>query len=71
MISFYGYRKNCTSAPMSRAAERSENRRLALVLQTICTTGIRVLELRFITVKAVAADQSYRFLHHVFSLHSI
>lgn len=56
---------------MPRAAERSENRRLALVLQTICTTGIRVLELQFITVKTVAAGQSYRFLQHVFSLHSI
>ena len=41
-----------------RAAERRENRRLALVLQTICTTGIRVSELRFITAEAVAAGRT-------------
>lgn len=32
------------------AAERAENSRLALLLQTLCATGIRVSELRFITV---------------------
>lgn len=36
-----------------RAAQRKENERLALVIQTICTTGIRVSELKFITVEAV------------------
>lgn len=36
-----------------RAAERQENERLSLVVQTICSTGIRVSELRFITVEAV------------------
>lgn len=36
-----------------RAAERQENERLSLVIQTICSTGIRVSELRFITVEAV------------------
>lgn len=36
-----------------RAAERADNRRLSLVVQTICATGIRVSELRFITVDAV------------------
>lgn len=36
-----------------RAAELDGNRRLALVLQTICATGIRVSELKFITVEAV------------------
>lgn len=35
------------------AADRSGNRRLSLVLQTICATGIRVSELRFITAEAV------------------
>ena len=35
------------------AAKIQENERLALVLQTICATGIRVSELRFITVEAV------------------
>lgn len=36
-----------------RAAERDENERLALVIQTICGTGIRVSELQYITVEAV------------------
>lgn len=35
------------------AAKQQENERLALVIQTICATGIRVSELRFITVEAV------------------
>lgn len=36
-----------------RAAESAGNRRLSLVVQTICATGIRVSELKFITVDAV------------------
>ena len=36
-----------------RAARNLENERLALVIQTICATGIRVSELSFITVEAV------------------
>lgn len=35
------------------AAEKNGNERLSLVLQTICATGIRVSELKFITVEAV------------------
>lgn len=35
------------------AARNKENERLALIIQTICATGIRVSELRFITVEAV------------------
>lgn len=35
------------------AAEKNGNRRLSLILQTICATGIRVSELQFITVEAV------------------
>lgn len=35
------------------AAESAGNRRLSLVVQTICATGIRVSELQFITVEAV------------------
>lgn len=31
-------------------AERNENESLAVVIQTICAAGIRVSELRFITV---------------------
>lgn len=36
-----------------KAAEQAENERLSLVIQTICATGIRVSELRFITAEAV------------------
>ena len=36
-----------------QAAQGKDNERLALVIQTICATGIRVSELRFITVEAV------------------
>ena len=35
------------------AAERNHNHRLNMILQTICSTGIRISELRFITVEAV------------------
>lgn len=40
-------------ARLVNAAQHSGNLRLSLLLQTICATGIRVSELRFITVKAV------------------
>lgn len=36
-----------------RAAEQKNNRRLSLIMQTLCATGVRVSELRFITVSAV------------------
>ena len=35
------------------AAERNHNHRLNMILQTICSTGIRISELQFITVEAV------------------
>lgn len=38
---------------LCRTAERKHNQRLSLILQTICGTGIRVSELRFITAEAV------------------
>lgn len=41
-----------------RAAEQDGNQRLSLVLQTICATGIRVSELRFITVEAVGTGRT-------------
>ena len=41
-----------------RAAERGENQRLALVLQTLCATGIRVSELKCVTAEAVAAGRT-------------
>ena len=45
-------------ARLVRAAQRKENERLALVLQTICATGIRVSELKFITVAAVQSGKA-------------
>ncbi len=45
-------------ARLVRAAEKPGNRRLSLVLQTICSTGIRVSELKFITVAAVQAGRA-------------
>ena len=42
------------------AAEREGNR-LSLVLQTICATGIRVSELRFITAEAVSVGRAEIF----------
>ncbi len=41
-----------------QAAQRGDNARLALVIQTICATGIRVSELRFITVEAVQTGRA-------------
>ena len=45
-------------ARLVRAAEREANQRLSLVIQTICSTGIRVSELRFITAEAVALGRA-------------
>lgn len=39
-------------------AKRQENERLAMLLQTICGTGIRVSELQFITVEAVEQGEA-------------
>ncbi len=36
-----------------RAAQDAGNQRLSLIIQTICSTGIRVSELKFITVQSV------------------
>lgn len=41
------------------AAEREHNRRLSLLLQTICATGIRVSELQFITVEALKTGRAF------------
>ena len=41
-----------------RAAEQNKNERLSLVVQTICGTGIRVSELKFITVEAVRRGEA-------------
>ena len=41
-----------------QAAEQEGNERLSLVIQTICATGIRVSELRFITAEAVCCGRA-------------
>ena len=41
-----------------RAAEKRENKRLSLLVQTICATGIRVSELRHITAEAVKRGEA-------------
>lgn len=41
-----------------RTAERNGNERLSLIIQTICSTGIRVSELKYITVQALADGEA-------------
>lgn len=45
-------------ARLCRAAERNHNKRLNLILQTICGTGIRVSELPYITVETVRRGEA-------------
>lgn len=42
-----------------RTAEREGNRRLSLLIQTICATGIRVSELKFITAEAMREGEAH------------
>lgn len=42
---------------LCRAAERKNNERLGLILQTLCSTGIRVSELRHVTVEAMKQNK--------------
>lgn len=41
-----------------KAAERNENGRLSLLIETICATGIRVSELQYITTEAVTQGEA-------------
>ena len=41
-----------------KAAMNAQNERLALIIQSICSTGIRISELRFITVEAVKTGRA-------------
>ena len=43
---------------LCQSAEGDNNERLCLILQTICGTGIRVSELKFITVEAVKRGEA-------------
>ena len=38
---------------LCRTAEQKHNKRLNLIMQTICSTGIRVSELQFVTLEAI------------------
>ena len=58
---FASAEKELTKAEYERllaAAARKNNRRLYLLMQTICSTGIRVSELRYVTVEAVARGRA-------------
>lgn len=53
--------KELTKAEYTRlcqAAERDHNKRLNLILQTICGTGIRISELQYITVEAARHSEA-------------
>lgn len=45
-------------ARLVAAAQKKENERLALVIQTICATGIRVSELKYITVESLQTGRA-------------
>ena len=45
-------------ARLLAAAAGQKNRRLALLMQTVCSTGIRVSEIRFITVEAARCGEA-------------
>lgn len=58
---FLDENKELTRAEYARlvnAARSRDNERLSLVIQTICSTGIRVSELRFITAEAVHSGRA-------------
>lgn len=58
---FVSEKKELTKSEYERllnAAKNKKNQRLYLLMQTICSSGIRVSELRFITVEAVRAGQA-------------
>ena len=58
---FASKEKELTKAEYERllkAATDNDNERLYLVMQAICSTGIRVSELKFITVEAVKCGQA-------------
>lgn len=53
---------NCDEyTKLVQTADRNGDTRLSLLLQTICSTGIRVSELRFITVEAVQSGKTEVF----------
>ena len=58
---YYPEEKELTKAEyicLCRAAETRKNRRLSLIVQTICCTGIRVSELQFITMESLQCGEA-------------
>ena len=55
---FVSEKKELTAAEDRRLLKAAQGTRLALVIQTICETGIRVSELEFITVEAVECGRA-------------
>ena len=61
---FSSEKRELTKAEYTRlvnTAKRTGNERLNLILQTLCATGIRISELRFITVEAVRKGEASVF----------
>ena len=57
---FSDKRKELTKAEYTRllqAAKNNKNERLYYLMQTICSTGIRISELKYITVEAIRSKQ--------------
>ena len=55
---FVSEKKELTAAEYRRLLKAAQGTRLAVVIQTICETGIRVSELEFITVEAVECGRA-------------
>lgn len=55
---FVSENKELTAAEYQRLLKAAQGKRLELVLRTICETGIRVSELRYITVESLARGQA-------------
>ena len=55
---FCGEEKELTQSEYQLLVKAAKNTRLSLVVQTICSTGIRVSELQYITVEAVRVGKA-------------
>lgn len=58
LFSAKGELTECEYKRLVKAAFNNKNERLALIIQTICSTGIRVSELKFITVESVITGRA-------------
>ena len=56
---FVSEKKELTAAEYRRLLKAAQGTRLELVIQTICETGIRVSELKYITIEAVEQGRFY------------